>query len=246
MALGSTGNGFIMVRPTLTSDSANAVVTNANFVGSVTDTDYSANPGVDAVFNNSSYVNSDLGEHVQNVQGRVVGCGARIRYVDTELNRGGTITALEHPNHHDWDDFVLNGIQAFDKATTQQVDRAWHPVTWQPISSTELQYAIVPHPIRSGSNANHGYNMIIYVTGVPEAKFEYEVVQQVEFTGPPARGKTPGQVSQNYDSIVYAASEPSSEQINRFYTAGRAVGEAAIMLYNYFNPNDAGYIEYWW
>jgi hypothetical protein len=231
LALGTAGVGFIMVRPTTVNNIQHLVYTDATFTGSNSETSVLTTGVLGANAVNIPYSSGDLGEHNVNVQARLVGCGARIRYVDTELNRGGTITSMEHPNHHDLDAFSLPNLQDYDKGTTQQVDRKWHSVTWQPISSTELQYTITTHPIRTGSGGNDAYNLIIFVTGVPGVKYEFEVVQHLEYTGPPARGKTPGEASGLFQNIVNAASTPSSAQISAFFNRAQPLVRLALEFY---------------
>lgn len=195
-------------------------------------------------FTNAPFSSADLGEDTGQIQARTVAYGIRVRYVGTELQRGGTITTLEHPNHGSTFGLSLSDLQLFDNAETQQVDREWHSVTWQPISATELQYTITSQPIRSGSSNNGAHVIAILLTGVPGVIYEWEVAQHIEYTGTAARGKQPSATSAYFDTIVNAVSNLSSAQISKIVNQSGNVMRAANQIYQLYQRPPMRRLEY--
>jgi hypothetical protein len=115
------------------------------------------------------------------VNSRSVGCGLRIRYTGTELNRGGTIVATASA------DGSLSGKTFSDVATDPTsirypVTRNWRTVCFRPSNDSETVFKEGVYPITNDVNdAQNQFRMGFLVQGAPGNTFEFEYVSFSEF-----------------------------------------------------------------
>jgi hypothetical protein len=189
LATGTLGYGFVAARPLFSNNTYAMTSTSALFAGDSVVT--SAIVGVIESSTNSDYVTSQFGSGSSKIQGRVVGCGIRVKYTGTQLNMNGQIRCLEESNHNDVGGFNTAIIDAFDKTSKMSVSREWVSVSYHPISEAETQYS--PTQYNNGST-----NMILclFITAIPNSTFDFEFYEIFEAIGNVTRGKTPSHSDQ--------------------------------------------------
>jgi len=146
--------------------------------------------GVVPLLNNSPYADALFNFATGNLAGRVVGCGLRVRYMGTELNRSGRSIALETPDHEDSAGNSIPTLLGYDKVTVKpnSADRTWHAVTWQPVSAVEMEYrSDGANPAYPGGRTNSP--LVIAVSGVAGETWEAEAYVLFEAIGSNVRGK---------------------------------------------------------
>jgi hypothetical protein len=100
---------------------------------------------------------------------RVVGCGARIRYSGTELNRGGTIAGVSNATQSfTTTGLTMAGMLSDPLAESKPVDRSWHSIGLRHLQAGQYQYLPAPGDATS--------YMGIAFTGTAGNTFDAEVI----------------------------------------------------------------------
>lgn len=185
----TTGFGYILAspygaindfgsteRPVFTSD--------ANY-GAYTASNDSVITGVNGWNTNSPYPGTSFGHDPDQMEGRVVSMGIRIRYTGTELNRGGVAYILETPDHQSMVGYDVTKVRSFDQCRAIPIGRQWITVTHQPVLAGEYAYKYTV-----GSNVHYLGILLSAANPLVSAPFEFEYYINVELIGAPARGKT--------------------------------------------------------
>jgi len=157
--------------------------------------------GVTAASSNSEYTSTQINTAGPNsIQVRVVSAGLRIRYADTELNRGGSILALHQPQHQSLGGFPVTATSGYDIAEFESfqetvrfpAQRKWMSIPYKPVSPNDLDF---DDTIPTGPTADNFY-MGFAVQGDASAAttYEYEFYVNHDFTGATVRGKEPSSV----------------------------------------------------
>ena len=184
--IGTAGMGYIVCRGSAASDSACLHYSTPTYAGTTI-----ANSGTgDAAANpNSGYVAADF---VANVSQRLVSMGIRVRYTGTELNRGGAIYTLEHPEHSTLVGLDVPAARAFNSCHGFPVDKDWTQICYMPIQASEVVYwngAQTPSP--PGNASNNAWFMAILIQSTAGNSFEFEWFANYEVIGSTVRDKTP-------------------------------------------------------
>lgn len=177
-SVGTQGVGYVVVDPLCgLADAYSALLTSASF-GDVHV--LNSTPGVLPVFNNQSpYRQSDVPTRVNF---RVVACGLRLRYIGTELNRGGRYICHRLPSVQNYGNFTSEDILTRPDAVSTPVDRKWHGVSYAPTSEEDYSYKNTPDAIpNSGITDIPRANMIVFIDSTPGNQFEFELVYYHEF-----------------------------------------------------------------
>ncbi len=182
----TTGFGYIVVNPSQLSfnDAVGVGYTNSNFNDTVIGVPGSGS-GNAFITSNSQYDTSQLGTTAASLQFRVVACGVRVRYVGSELERGGQKVGLMDPTH---DTLVGRGISDFDAELDSKrfaVSREWTYVLYRPITNSELQYQSTVDP-----SFSMGFT-IQASSATTSLTYEFEAYVVTEFQGRTIRGQTP-------------------------------------------------------
>lgn len=180
---GTAQVGFIQVDPLrmIASDTAAIWASNATFTGSQTET---AGVGVVALTANSPYTNAQFTGEEGGLSFRVVSCGLRVRYIGTELNRGGELFAVSHPSHADINQMSLNEARALNTTKIYPVTKDWVTVLWCPVLPNDYSYtSAVP-------NARPVLAILYVAPSGTVGQLEYEAHVNYEVVGAPARGMT--------------------------------------------------------
>lgn len=144
---------------------------------------------------NSQYASTQLGSAANSLQFRPVAAGLRIRYIGSELNRGGQIIALMDPTH---DDMNGRNVSALDSEVTSvrfPVTREWTTVLYRPVTNAEIQYQ------SSVASSFFMGCLIVAASAATPLAYEFEYFVVSEFQGAPVRGQTPTP----HDPIGFAA-----------------------------------------
>lgn len=184
---GTNGFGFITLSPhtMIQSDSSSVRASTAAFTSNYVNF---ADPGTQVFNSNSPYTLSDFALNTPGkLQQRVVSAGLRVRYIGTELNRGGQIVALHDPNHNTLAGMTLQDMNAMLESRKFPVNREWTTVLYKPVFPVEMTFTTA------------GYMNIYDFMGmtfqspdpITPMVLEFEAFTVVEVTGAIAKGKTP-------------------------------------------------------
>lgn len=133
--------------------------------------------GVSGVEVNSLFVNTDFGS--LSLHGRIISRGLRIRYIGTELNRGGRILAFSHPQGESLNGLSFDDVLQYPTAKTVPVSRSWQSICYHPVDETETDYAT------SHTGPRNAPNMACMVSGTSSGNsFEVEYYIHFEVIGP--------------------------------------------------------------
>ena len=209
MACGSAGFGFCSLAPISDSTNNCAQYTSAAYAGTTVVT---SGAGVGNLIFNSPFTSAEVGTAADDVQVRTVGIGIRVRYSGTNLNLGGTIYALEHPDHRSIVNYSVSDFLRFDRVKTFPVSRSWTYVAYQPISYAEMAYGSSSTTLGTSGITNHF--LAIAIQSTASNPFDVEVVMLNEWVGSIARGKTDTPSSPLFNSILSWASNLDSKQLN--------------------------------
>lgn len=184
--------------------------------------------------------------------GRLVSAELRLRYIGTELNKGGEIIGLQQPTHENIVGMTVANMLAHSSANRYNISysKGWYSLSYRPADVDDLFYLFTSN----GSSAFNGtYNAagtqagqgIIYNDSQPfaaayvtaataSAPFEYEVWAVVEYTGQNVPGRTVNHPDvQGYQCVVSALAVTDERYASQGAGPVRTLGAAA--QYNNFN-----------
>lgn len=208
-SIGKKGFGYITARRVTTNDDICIIASNNDYDKEVIDHDAG---GIQQYNCNLPYAVGDYGGNGK-LESRVVGYALRVRYVGTELNRGGLIVGINEPHGHELAGKSFSDLQLYDKVSSMPVDRKWKYVVWQPTALNTPGY-INDHIVTP-------YNSAFCLRGLPENEYEYEYVVRVEYIGQNARGKTPsGAAPALFERVTAYMMNMNMADIQRLYSVG--------------------------
>lgn len=166
---------------------------------------------------NSEFTTSEIGSSLSY---RVVSSGVRIRYIGTELNRGGQVICLAAPNHETLSGFTEAQLLSYDFGTKLPVDRRWINLVYHPVDGNDLAFqATIP----TAANAQgYGWNymaILVLAPGgltTPSCPMEFEVYTNFELVGKLARGIQNSEADPAGFAAVNTASSSSNELATPF------------------------------
>lgn len=183
MTIGTGGFGFVLARTTGANDITAGWYSDATYTSTIGLTS-SVAPGTNAFLHNGDYNAASIAATVGSIQWRTVGCGIRIRYTGTELNRSGFVAHLEEPDHVTTLGVSFASTIAYDKAFKSAVSRTWHSVCFHHITHVEMSYG-------SASGTTFTYPLLLNVQSLAGNTFDFEYFHVFEAIGSSVRGKTP-------------------------------------------------------
>jgi hypothetical protein len=194
----SNGFGSISCSPVNTgfNDLSAIIVTTSAYAGLVIPADGAA--GSLSLTSNSQYDSTQVGEGGANLQYRPVACGLKIRYIGTELNRGGQKLGFMDPTHNGTSGRTFSDIDGELTSVRFPVSREWTTVLYRVVNTSENQYRT---NFNAGSYPDHYMTFVIQAPpGIPLA-FEFECSVVMEFQGRNVRGMSPTP----HDPVGFAA-----------------------------------------
>jgi hypothetical protein len=106
---------------------------------------------------------------------RVVGCGVRVRYVGTELNRGGTAVKVVGGDLTDFAGVAYTSLISLPEARIEPVNRQWHTIAYRSVNTVKSDFT------SSGTlNITNSSPMVVCLTGSPSNMFEFEIIRYFE------------------------------------------------------------------
>lgn len=162
--------------------------------------------GVSERNSTSPYASTDMGssDTTTGIAWRVVSAGLRARYIGTELERGGRLVTLHHPDNQDIYGYSLAEVQSYQNCKTYPITRDWVAVTYYPNAPGQYDYSnLASH----GGFASGAYPLMIGVVAPSETQltFEYQCFMNVEIIGSKAPAKTPTPARMESTSDVVSA-----------------------------------------
>lgn len=115
------------------------------------------------------------------VSARAVAGGIRAKYVGSLMNRNGTVTAYEDPDHQDATGKSLDTLNSNPYTTLERVggDEWDHEVCWSgPIAPIELEFVNEPY-----ASTTFVKPLILGVSGTAGDIYELEFYQHIEYVG---------------------------------------------------------------
>jgi len=122
------------------------------------------------------------------IEGRVVGCGIRIRYTGREIDRAGQIVAFRDPDNENVASIkTFQQLRDLESSQTFDVSREWTYCHYKPCRPDEYEYSrngetSGVEPIPGGISCRLSMGFLI-VGAVPSTGFECEVVTFIEYVG---------------------------------------------------------------
>lgn len=142
--------------------------------------------------------------------GRIVSVGLRVRYIGTELSRGGQIFTGVNSSHYSLRNMTIGEFTSLRDTALYIVDRKWHTISLSAVDTSEMEYPssaliaglgdaygatiLTSYPFSSGMSRDNGdiggCPAAIYLAGCTAgAQFEYEYIVHMEYAGPLSTGQ---------------------------------------------------------
>lgn len=215
---GTSGIGFILLNPSVTSDSSAGLFTAAGAVGTAS-TIFTSFTGTQNLFEpNNPYPVSAI--TAKTLQVRIVGVGVRARYAGSLMNRNGTAVAFEEPDHQPISGLSFDTIRAKPQAEETDVTN-WQPDqnnsgNWMasvcysgPTQPSDVEFLSSSNPL-AASTAPASAFMGIVVQGASGDNWAYEITQHVEYIGSTAPERTPSHA----DPVTFSKAVEAAKTIS--------------------------------
>jgi len=190
MYTGTQGFGYVCVSPIpgMWTDNQFVSVSGVGFDGATIAT---GTTGMASVPSNSPYA---LALVRQQMQGRVVACGLRVRNTTALLNRGGSLVGIESLSHASLVGQGFSDLLAQDTAEKMDsTSNVWSSVTWHPEDEDEYDY--FDSSELAGANVFPVLAFVAIAPGVTAAgtqqQYEWEAYLAFEAKGSVVHGLTP-------------------------------------------------------
>lgn len=209
MFVGNQGFGFLAIAPCVANNIAYAWSSLSSFSQTkvdITDLDVTTHVMAANPYANGAFLGSATAD---NLSCRIVSVGVRIRYVGTELDRGGLIYGLVSPVHDNIQGLGLDKITPYRECIRRSVNREWSTIVITAIDMDECEYPDssqwyilgatgapanlaqinMLYPYSSNTQATStltttGAPIAVFaVTGVEANEFEFEIIQHSEIVG---------------------------------------------------------------
>jgi hypothetical protein len=137
--------GFALFSPCLANDKKTVHFTNSSFTGTTMEFTLGSTGGMEGAnlstlpYSLTSFTSGNIFSG-STVQGRIVSYGVRWRYIGTELNKGGRVYCLTHPDHDNLYAADFATLGAYKECITLPVSRSWQETSVFSQSATETNY----------------------------------------------------------------------------------------------------------
>lgn len=224
-AIGTQNVGFVYFGPWngATSNTTCGLYTGPNFNGTAF-TNVGVPPDLVAVNTNAPYVAADIGP-APLAQYRLICASLRIRYKGTQLQLGGTVHGLFHPEQESLTGVTVPGLDLYKETQRFPVSRNWQTINFCP-SSADAGYIEVANALTIGRQ----YFMGFIVESTPSNTFDWEFYAQYEYAGRNIRGATPA----CNDPVAYYAAVEAMRSAPHYATFDIPVDKYAAQQENHF------------
>jgi hypothetical protein len=200
LSTGSAGIGFLWQDPQLgiNNDVDSVLYTTNTFPGN----SFTVAGGGEVIgaATNSDYTSSQIS--ASGITYRVVSSGIRVRYISTELNRGGQIVALSDTNHNSLIGRTIQDLDAEINSKRFPVNREWTTVTMRPVRDGDDEFGTNPAGAPTDASQIAWYQGIMIQSPGVDVDYEWESYTVYEAQGANVRGMTPSHVDPNgYASV---------------------------------------------
>jgi len=254
VTIGSGNFGFVNIYPTLARDTVAVVATNSTFTGT-NNAVSSLNTGLTAYSNpQATYTLSQFTDGSPQlpptVRGRIVSVGLRWRYIGTNLNMGGRVLALVHPDHNNLESNTYVTLASFKEAVHLPCSRKWQEMVIFSNQPSEIEYPnllsydggyleaiLSAYPLSSTQFGGYYATQTVSQTcgGCPMTVFfesssagnqwEFQVVSHMEFVGSLAQhALTKSHADATGFSVIQEAA--NSSYLNRVKTMANEVASS--------------------
>lgn len=193
--LGTSGIGFIQLRPSLANNNPAVRFTNSSSVGGPGDALSVFTPINLASFQALPYTIAQLA--ALDADGRIISQCVKVRYVGAEDKRNGTIVSLEDPHHDTLTEHTFDSIRGYQSAYTVRppANGDWVGINWSgPCKQSEIEYQSTAN---QDPNDNTAAPLVVIIQGVAADQYEFEAWTNVEYIGRNTTGKTLSEVDSN-------------------------------------------------
>jgi len=179
----TTGNGFVVSRiQDSLFNNINTIFTSTNAYAGDGIPPLSTTTGtVAAPVTSGLYQSSQVGTSSASVQYRLVGGGLRVRYIGTELNRGGLVIPFSHPQNQTFTGYSVGSLQSFRTTRLEPASRGWHGICWSPKRVTDYNY--YSGAVATQSPGSDGSIAIVVQSSGAQMTWQFEQVAHFEVTG---------------------------------------------------------------
>lgn len=185
--LGTTGFGYILVKPDTSNDGVAINTTTSSSVGGSGTALSAFSFLTGAAFAQSPYATAAFA--AGGIISRIAAIGIRVKYIDKLMNRNGMCCGFEDPDHSDVSSKSYDTLLASPYSMPKRIgDDEWDmSICYSgPVNPTDVDFV-------SGSATPLGVPsfLAIVLSGVAGDQYEYEVVEHVEYAGSTVVNKTP-------------------------------------------------------
>jgi len=172
----------------------------------------------------------------ENVRGRLVAAGLRVRNITNVMSRGGQVIGLEAPAHDQVDGQGFTNFYNFDQAAPGSTDGQWTSITYHPIDGDEYDFFF-----NSGTNANPfsfagRYMGFLVSAPSPDVfqNYEFEAYTVFEVVGRIVHGMSPSMSDPNGMAVIQNAySQAISRKPfvgDRVLRVAQAIGQIGMQI----------------
>lgn len=202
LACGTAGFGYVMNIPSVANDEPCMYYSDATFPGTQCT---NAGVGVNSLNNTqSSFVAANFSATA--LKSRLALAAVRVRYIGTELNRGGRVGAFSYSNHADVNFSGFANLGAIPGYTTMPVDRKWHTIRFNAQYPWEMSYGASSRMVDEAGATDTAFKFGILIESSPSNQFEFEFVQYHEIAGL-THSQTPSYASAKTDGALAAIND---------------------------------------
>lgn len=252
LSIGTAGVGFIALAPTLANDFAAYWYSTGTFAGSSITATMVATTGVapaaipNLPFTRANLTFEDATYYTTAVQGRIISAAISLKYIGTELNRGGRVICYASPDHQSIDG--LNAANLGSRAEAEfstpndNRDKCW--INSYGINDVEFSYCeagtdvsgnaatiLRTYPLSNGEPLSSALADITYgapiigaiITGEPLNQYEFEIIEHVEYIGLSAQSRL---TENSADPDGLALVQTAVARTMRARTAGKPMKKA--------------------
>jgi len=145
---------------------------------------------------NSDYAAAQVGVADTQLEYKLVSAGLKIRYIGTELERGGQLIGLQDQNHKSMEGRSLASVSGEETSKRFPIDRKWKRVLFRPIDDDDLDFQNQLHVYTPAATDPTFY--MGFIVQAPDAStsisFEFEAYANFEVMGRIVRGATKSHV----------------------------------------------------
>jgi hypothetical protein len=191
-AAAAGGFGFIVIDPSRGVANNAGAVMYSSAASTLTQINLTGGANLVSVNTNSPYASASFAAG-NNQQYRVISVGLRIRYIGSELVRGGQWVGLHHPAHYSLHTYTIGIIDSYAESSRLPVTRDWASVVYHPVDTDDLDWANtfpVVTPAVTDPSCYMGFALQCPdTTGANVMSLEWEAHFNYEISGPLVQNK---------------------------------------------------------